>query len=226
MCCPSWHRGTGTRHSRRGPPEAPAREAEASFQAGHAGQPEHPLQMAGRPRFELRSGWLGAPDQVDLDRLGAVSRIVIAVAHQLKPALERRRCRQVGPCGGLGRIHVRPRVGTERDKRVVQVPHHHGPPRQRGPIGPAPRSRLPTRQVVIVDGPHPPVELMTAATTPKRGWSSPAVPVAPASSGLLGPHRGHIRATNDRIAADNNGHLRSRFRPAHQPHSARQRRSP
>jgi hypothetical protein len=33
-------------------------------------------------------------------------------------------------------------------------------------------------------------------------------------------HRGHIRATNDRITADNSGHQRSRFLPVHRPHSA------
>ena len=37
---------------------------------------------------------------------------------------------------------------------------------------------LPTRQVVIADGPHPPVELVTVAATVERGWFSPAVPSA------------------------------------------------
>jgi len=37
---------------------------------------------------------------------------------------------------------------------------------------------LPTRQVVIVNEPYPPVQLVTIAATPARGWSSLAVPSA------------------------------------------------
>jgi hypothetical protein len=37
---------------------------------------------------------------------------------------------------------------------------------------------LPTRQVVVVVWPHPPVELVTVATPPELGSSSPAVPSA------------------------------------------------
>ena len=37
-------------------------------------------------------------------------------------------------------------------------------------------SGLPTMQVVALDGPHPPAELVTVAATLERGWSSPAVP--------------------------------------------------
>ena len=37
---------------------------------------------------------------------------------------------------------------------------------------------LPARQVVIVDGPHPPVQLVNGAGTLECGWSSPAVPSA------------------------------------------------
>ena len=37
---------------------------------------------------------------------------------------------------------------------------------------------LPTRQVVGMDGPHPPVEVVTIATRLEPGWSSPAVPSA------------------------------------------------
>jgi hypothetical protein len=34
--------------------------------------------------------------------------------------------------------------------------------------------------------------------------------------GTAGPHRGHIRATDDQIAADNNGHHRTAIGPAQQ----------
>jgi hypothetical protein len=34
-----------------------------------------------------------------------------------------------------------------------------------------------------------------------------------------GPHRGHIRATNDQIAVDNNGHSRPGIYPAHRSYS-------
>jgi hypothetical protein len=37
---------------------------------------------------------------------------------------------------------------------------------------------LPTRQVVIVDEPYPPVELVTIAATPEPASSSPVVPSA------------------------------------------------
>jgi len=37
---------------------------------------------------------------------------------------------------------------------------------------------LPTRQVGIVDRPHPPVQLVTIAVTPEPTSSSPAVPSA------------------------------------------------
>ena len=50
--------------------------------------------------------------------------------------------------------------------------------RRRGSAAVRPSGRLPTRQVVIVDGPHPPVQLVTVAATLERGWSSPAVPSA------------------------------------------------
>jgi hypothetical protein len=46
------------------------------------------------------------------------------------------------------------------------------------------------------------------------------------SSGPLGPPWGHIRATNDRSAADKNGHRRPVIRPAHRPGRGRRRRSP
>jgi hypothetical protein len=35
---------------------------------------------------------------------------------------------------------------------------------------------LPTSQVVVMDGPHPPVELEAIAARPEPAWSSPAVP--------------------------------------------------
>jgi hypothetical protein len=41
-----------------------------------------------------------------------------------------------------------------------------------------PMEDLPMRQVVVIDGPHPPVQLVTIAATLERGWSSPAVPSA------------------------------------------------
>jgi hypothetical protein len=44
---------------------------------------------------------------------------------------------------------------------------------------------------------------------------------APSKLGTAGPHRSHIRATNDRITADNSGHLRARISPAHQSDSGR-----
>jgi hypothetical protein len=46
--------------------------------------------------------------------------------------------------------------------------------------------------------------------------------------GLLnnGPHWGHIRATIDRIAADNTGHDRTAVCPTHRPDAGRRRRSP
>jgi hypothetical protein len=37
---------------------------------------------------------------------------------------------------------------------------------------------LPARDMVTVDRPHPPVQLVTVAATLERGWSSPAVPSA------------------------------------------------
>jgi len=58
--------------------------------------------------------------------------------------------------------------------------------RRRGQAAVRPSGRLPTRQVVIVDGPHPPVEGVSITATLERGWSSPAVPsgaVASASGG-------------------------------------------
>jgi hypothetical protein len=59
------------------------------------------------------------------------------------------------------------------------------------------------------------------------GWCDTSWSMSPHRfSSPLGNAWGHIRATNSRIAADNSGHHRSRFLPAHQPHSARQRRSP
>ncbi len=42
---------------------------------------------------------------------------------------------------------------------------------------------------------------------------------APSKLGTAGPHRGHIRATNDRITADNHGQHRPLIRPAHRAHS-------
>jgi hypothetical protein len=44
--------------------------------------------------------------------------------------------------------------------------------------------------------------------------------------GLAGPHRGHIRATNDRITTDNNGHYRAGISPAARANPQRLRRSP
>jgi hypothetical protein len=47
--------------------------------------------------------------------------------------------------------------------------------------------------------------------------------------GTAGSHRGHIQATNDRIAADNNGSLAVRFLPVHQhirPDGAGRRQRP
>jgi hypothetical protein len=100
---------------------------------------------------------------------------------------------------------------------------------------------LPTRQVVVVGEPHPPVQLVTVAARGSHGRPCrpcPPVPVAPhlaiphgqqrsiahrpdlrhrrgisanrsagtpSKLGTAGPQRGHIRATNDRITADNNG---------------------
>jgi hypothetical protein len=118
-------------HRRRRLPGRPV----TSLHAWHAGQPKHPLQVPARPRSALRSMWLGAPDQVDLDRLGAGPCIVVvAVAHQPQPALERCRRRHASPSADLGWVHIRPRRGTERNKRAVQGSHHQGPPRQPGRI--------------------------------------------------------------------------------------------
>jgi len=39
-----------------------------------------------------------------------------------------------------------------------------------------PYGGLPTRQAVIVDGPHPPVKLVTIAATLQPGSNPPAVP--------------------------------------------------
>jgi hypothetical protein len=51
-------------------------------------------------------------------------------------------------------------------------------PSTRNPALPGRLRRLPTRQVVVVDGPHPPVELVTVAATSEPAWSSSAVPSA------------------------------------------------
>ena len=63
---------------------------------------------------------------------------------------------------------------------------------------------------------------------PPAGWCDTSWSMTPHgfSPPLENRVGGHIRATNSRIAAYNSGHYRSRFLPAHQPHSARQRRSP
>src|SRR5919107_6171937 len=70
-------------------------------------------------------------------------------------------------------------------------------------------------------GPRIPVLTLYLASRQER----PSPWIEPSELGTAGPHRGHIRATNDRIAADNSGHKRSRFFAAHRPHSARRRRS-
>jgi hypothetical protein len=79
----------------------------------------------------------------------------------------------------------------------------------------APCGRLPMRQVVIADGPHPPVELVTIAATLERGWSSPAVPSA-CPGATSGPHP----TRQQRTTPSNNGHstsqLQSPSRPASQ----------
>lgn len=55
--------------------------------------------------------------------------------------------------------------------------------------------RLPTRQVVIADGPHPPVELVTVAATLEHGWSRRPCPPCARSIGI------------GRSLTDNNGRL-------------------
>ena|SRR5215211_6861760 len=74
---------------------------------------------------------------------------------------------------------------------------------------------LPTRQVVVVVWPHPPVELVTIAATLERGWSSPAVPSA-CPGATSGPHP----TRQQRTTPGNGGHLTSQLdspsRPASQ----------
>jgi hypothetical protein len=74
---------------------------------------------------------------------------------------------------------------------------------------------LPTRRVVIAEGPHPPAELVTIAATLERGWSSPAVPSA-CPGATSGPHL----TRQQRTTPGNGGHLTSQLdspsRPASQ----------
>jgi hypothetical protein len=74
---------------------------------------------------------------------------------------------------------------------------------------------LPTRQVVIADGPHPPVELMTTAATLERGWSSPAVPSA-CPGATSGPHPTRQQRTTPGNGGHSTSQLDSPSRPASQ----------
>jgi hypothetical protein len=57
-----------------------------------------------------------------------------------------------------------------------------------GPRGTAARlQQLPMKQVVTLDGSHPPVELVTVAAPPEPRWFSPAVPSACLPWAALGP---------------------------------------
>src|SRR5215217_7446739 len=117
------------------------------------------------------------------------------------------------------------RLHPRRDVPSLQVSAPHGVDRGRwrsltagsNPLSPtaAGLPPLPTRQVVVVVWPHPPVELVTIAATLERGWSSPAVPSA-CPGATSGPHP----TRQQRTTPGNGGHLTSQLdspsRPASQ----------
>jgi hypothetical protein len=61
---------------------------------------------------------------------------------------------------------------------------------------------MPDDAVVAEDAPYPAVKAEANGTRRARVELTSRATRVPTG----GPHRGHIRATNDRIAADNNGH--------------------
>jgi hypothetical protein len=82
-----------------------------------------------------------------------------------------------------------------------------------------PQLRLPLRPAAL-----PNLRLRRVAPPHSdNGWHGDGSSPLPCHQ--LGPHRGHTRAMNDRIAADNTGHYRAGIRAAHQPDSGSPRMS-
>ena len=109
---------------------------------------------------------------------------------------------------------TRPRVagGASKSSPETGGDSDGGMPQLRLPLRPA---ALPDLRLRRVEPPH--------SGNDWHGDGSLPLPCR-----LLGPPRGHIRATNDRTVADNSGHHRLVIRPAHRafPPSAAGRRGP
>jgi hypothetical protein len=100
-----------------------------------------------------------------------------------------------------------------------------GTPRWSHPYRPCPRRALANRYEqapAVNDGSLRSVLTWRSASEQERPSPRQCLP----SSGPLGPHRGHIRATNDWITADKTGNHRPTICLVRRPSMGRRRRSP
>jgi hypothetical protein len=125
------------------------------------------------------------------------------VEHQGAREPQKRRAKALpGPLHLKGETQLestRPQAGLILDERIARLSRLVTLFLVVGPVRRTSAGGLPTRQLVVVDGSHPPVELATITATPELGSFSPALPFACSE-------RDHIEATLHPKITDNSGH--------------------